>query len=133
MPRSRAASRPLAKRATSRRTAATTPPRTSRARSRPASASSPSLLKHATVSEAEFDGTVEPGTVVTAIIAGDESTFLVGSREIVAEGSDLTVYSPVSPVGAAIVGLKAGDKATYTAPNGKEIAVEVVKVERYEP
>ncbi|MBT2501372.1 transcription elongation factor GreA [Curtobacterium sp. ISL-83] len=91
------------------------------------------LLKHATVSEAVFDGTVEPGTVVTAVIAGDESTFLVGNREIVAEGSDLTVYSPVSPVGAAIVGLRAGDKATYTAPNGKDIAVQVTKVERYEP
>ncbi|WIB27213.1 transcription elongation factor GreA [Curtobacterium sp. MCSS17_015] len=91
------------------------------------------LLKHATVTEAEFDGTVEPGTVVTATIAGDPSTFLVGNREIVAEGSDLTVYSPVSPVGAAIVGLRAGEKTTYTAPNGKEIAVEVTKVERYEP
>ncbi|PZE64818.1 transcription elongation factor GreA [Curtobacterium sp. MCBD17_021] len=91
------------------------------------------LLKHATVTEAEFDGTVEPGTVVTATIAGDPSTFLVGNREIVAEGSDLTVYSPVSPVGAAIVGLRAGEKTMYTAPNGKEIAVEVTKVERYEP
>ncbi|PYY34927.1 transcription elongation factor GreA [Curtobacterium sp. MCJR17_055] len=91
------------------------------------------LLKHATVTEAEFDGTVEPGTVVTATIAGDSSTFLVGNREIVAEGSDLTVYSPVSPVGAAIVGLRAGEATTYTAPNGKEIAVEVTKVERYEP
>jgi transcription elongation factor GreA len=91
------------------------------------------LLKHATVTEAEFDGTVEPGTVVTATIAGDPSTFLVGNREIVAEGSDLTVYSPVSPVGAAIVGLRAGDSTTYTAPNGKEIAVQVTNVERYEP
>src|SRR3954470_2871580 len=91
------------------------------------------LLKHATVGEADFDGTVEPGTVVTAVIAGDESTFLVGNREIVADGSDLTVYSPVSPVGAAIVGLRAGEKATYTAPNGKEIAVEVRRGERYEP
>jgi transcription elongation factor GreA len=91
------------------------------------------LLKHASVTEAEFDGTVEPGTVVTATIAGDPSTFLVGNREIVAEGSDLTVYSPVSPVGAAIVGLRAGDSTTYTAPNGKEIAVQVTNVERYEP
>ena len=91
------------------------------------------LLKHATVGEADFDGTVEPGTVVTAVIAGDESTFLVGNREIVAEGSDLTVYSPVSPVGAAILGLREGEETTYTAPNGKEISVEVTKVERYQP
>ncbi|SOC88585.1 transcription elongation factor GreA [Curtobacterium sp. 314Chir4.1] len=91
------------------------------------------LLKNATVGEADFDGTVEPGTVVTAVIAGDESTFLVGNREIVGEGSDLTVYSPVSPVGAAIVGLRPGAKTTYTAPNGKEITVEVTNVERYVP
>jgi transcription elongation factor GreA len=91
------------------------------------------LLKHSTVSEADFHGEVEAGTVVTATIAGDSSTFLVGNREIVAEGSDLTVYSPVSPVGEAIMGLRAGDKATYTAPNGKEISVEVTAVERYEP
>jgi transcription elongation factor GreA len=91
------------------------------------------LLKRATVGEADFDGTVEPGVLVTATIAGDSSTFLVGSREIVAEGSDLTVYSPSSPVGAAIMGLRAGASTHYSAPNGKEIAVEVTAVERYEP
>ncbi|PZE25389.1 MULTISPECIES: transcription elongation factor GreA [unclassified Curtobacterium] len=91
------------------------------------------LLKHATVGEADFDGTVEPGTVVTATIAGDDSTFLVGNREIVADGADLTVYSPSSPVGASIMGLRAGDATSYTAPNGREIAVTVQKVERYEP
>jgi transcription elongation factor GreA len=91
------------------------------------------LLKSAVVGEAEFHGTVEPGTVVTATIAGDSSTFLVGNREIVADGSDLTVYSPSSPIGGAILGLRAGEKTSYTAPNGKEIAVEVTAVERYEP
>ncbi|WP_066515012.1 transcription elongation factor GreA [Curtobacterium ammoniigenes] len=91
------------------------------------------LLKHATVGEQEFDGTVEPGTVVTATIAGDETTFLVGNREIVADGADLTVYSQSSPIGAAILGLRPGDATHYTAPNGKDIAVSVIKVERYEP
>ena len=37
----------------------------------------------------------------------------------------------VSPLGAAILGLKEGEKTSYTAPNGREIAVEVVKVETY--
>jgi transcription elongation factor GreA len=91
------------------------------------------LLRTSTVGEATDDGTVEPGTVVTATIAGDASTFLVGNREIVAEGSDLQVYSPSSPIGAAIMGLKAGASTTYEAPNGKEITVVVEDVKRYQP
>jgi len=91
------------------------------------------LLKHATVGEASADGVVAPGTVVTATIAGDESTFLLGNREIIAPGSDLSVYSETSPLGQAITGLAVGASTTYTAPNGKDIAVEVLKVETYVP
>lgn len=90
-----------------------------------------SLLKNAKVGDAPTSsGVVEPGTVVTAVIAGGEETFLLGNREIAA-GTDLDVYSEASPLGAAIIGLKEGEKATYTAPNGKEIAVEVLKVGTY--
>ena len=75
--RSPSGSRPRARRATSRRTAATTPRRTSRASRRRASASSPSCCARAQVGEApESSGVVEPGTVITAVIAGDEETFL---------------------------------------------------------
>ena len=89
------------------------------------------LLKHVKVGEApESSGVVETGTVITAIIAGDESVFLLGNREIAA-GTDYTVYSESSPMGAAILGLKAGEKTTFTAPNGKDIAVEIVKVETF--
>jgi len=89
------------------------------------------LLKNATVSEApESTGVVEPGTVVTAIVAGGEEIFLLGNREIAVD-SELDVYSEASPLGAAILGLEEGEKTTYTAPNGREIAVEVVKVETY--
>jgi len=89
------------------------------------------LLKNAKVGEApESNGVVESGTVITAIIAGGEEVFLLGSREIAA-GSELDVYSEQSPLGAAILGLKEGDKTSYTAPNGKEIPVEIVKVETY--
>jgi len=90
------------------------------------------LLRSATVGDAPASsGVVEPGTVVTANIQGDESVFLLGSREIAGD-SDLDVYSERSPLGEAIVGLKVGEKTTYTAPNGREIAVEVLKVETYE-
>ncbi|WP_251450412.1 transcription elongation factor GreA [Microbacterium sp. Marseille-Q6648] len=90
-----------------------------------------SLLKNATVGEApESTGTVEPGTVVTAVIAGGEEVFLLGSREIAAN-SELDVYSEASPLGSAILGLAEGDNTSYTAPNGREISVEIVKVETY--
>lgn len=89
------------------------------------------LLKTAKVGEApESTGVVEPGTVVTAVIAGGEEVFLLGNREIAA-GSELDVYSEASPLGTAILGRKEGEKTSYTAPNGREIAVEIVKVETY--
>lgn len=89
------------------------------------------LLRHATVGEApESHGVVEPGTVITAKILGDPSTFLLGSREIVGD-SDLDVYSEGSPLGTAIIGLKVGESTSYTAPNGKQITVEIVSVENY--
>jgi transcription elongation factor GreA len=90
------------------------------------------LLRTATVSAAPVShGVVEPGTVITATIAGDESVFLIGNREI-AGNSDLSVYSEQSPLGSAILGLKTGESTTYVTPNGREIAVTVTKVETYE-
>ncbi|EAR24518.1 transcription elongation factor [marine actinobacterium PHSC20C1] len=90
------------------------------------------LLRHAVVGDVQdADGLVEPGILVTAKIMGEESVFLLGSREIVADGSDLDVYSEKSPLGLAINGLKVGSSATYTAPNGKDITVEILKVATY--
>ncbi|MFC4241945.1 transcription elongation factor GreA [Gryllotalpicola reticulitermitis] len=90
-----------------------------------------SLLAHSKVGAApESNGIVEPGTLVTAVIAGEEDTFVVGNREI-AKDSDYSVYSEQSPIGSAILGLKIGDKTHYTAPNGKEIAVEVTDVQTW--
>ncbi len=89
------------------------------------------LLKTAKVGEAPASrGIVEPGTVVTALVAGDEEVFLLGRREIAA-GSDLDVYSEASPLGQAIIGLKIGEKTTYEAPNGRAISVEITGVETY--
>lgn len=89
------------------------------------------LLRDATVSEApKSHGVVESGTVITATVAGGEEVFLLGNREIAAD-SDVDVYSEQSPLGSAILGLKIGESTTYAAPNGKEIAVTIVKVETY--
>lgn len=90
------------------------------------------LLRTAVVGEApESHGVVELGTVVTAKIAGDKSRFLLGSREIADDASDIDVYPATSPLGQAILGLKIGDTASYQAPSGKDIAVEILGVETY--
>lgn len=90
------------------------------------------LLRTAKVGEApESHGVVEPGTVVTAQIAGETSRFVLGNREI-AGGSDLSVYSEQSPLGAAILGLHVGDGTSYQAPNGRTIAVQVTGVETWD-
>ena len=78
---------------------------------------------------ASEDGTVGPGMVITAIVAGDEEKFLLGSREI--SSGDLVVYSEKSPLGSAVMGAKIGDTVSYTAPNGKEIKVEIKDAKPY--
>ena len=89
------------------------------------------LLRTAEVGEAPASsGIVESGTVITAIVAGDEERFLIGSREIAGD-SELDVFSEQSPLGAAILGLKVGESTSYTAPNGREIPVEIRKVETW--
>ncbi|WP_454084579.1 transcription elongation factor GreA [Georgenia sp. Marseille-Q6866] len=89
------------------------------------------LLRNAHVGEAPADdGVVESGMVVTAKVAGEQEVFLLGSREA-AQDVDVEVLSERSPLGAAILGKKAGDSVTYTAPNGKDIAVEIVKVKPF--
>lgn len=89
------------------------------------------LLRDAHVGESpEDNGIVEPGMLVVAKIAGDKTTFLLGSREVAGD-SDLDVFSEKSPLGAAIQGHKAGDKLSYTAPNGKDIKVEIISAKPY--
>ena len=91
------------------------------------------LLRTAQVGEAPTSSTVAAGTVVTIQFdddPDDTETFLLGSREIAAT-TDLTVYSPESALGTAIVGAKAGDTVTYTAPSGAEIKVKVLRFEPY--
>jgi transcription elongation factor GreA len=91
------------------------------------------MLKHAIVGEVPASsGVVEPGTVVTAHIHGDEEKFLLGSRELAGD-TDLDVYSEQSPLGQAIMGLKIGESGTFTAPLGAEIAVEILNVETFIP
>ena len=91
------------------------------------------LLRTAEVGEAPDADQVAPGTVVTIYFDDDQSdteTFLLGSREI-ASTTDLTVYSPESALGKAILGAREGQTVTYTAPSGADIKVTVVKFEPF--
>ena len=93
------------------------------------------LLEHAQIGapEAEQDE-VAHGKVVTVRFPAfdEEESFLLGSREEAAHAS-IEVYSPTSPLGAAVLGKRVGDTATYALANGKQMQVEVLRVEPYLP
>ncbi len=80
-------------------------------------------------------GVVDAGSIVTIRFVGDDDTetFLLGSRELVAldDSVDYAVYSPQSPLGGAIIGKAAGDKATYSAPSGSDVTVEILSAEPF--
>jgi transcription elongation factor GreA len=77
------------------------------------------------------DGVVGPGMTVTIRFVKDEDevTFLLASRE--ESGSPIDVYSPRSPLGAAIMGKKVGERATYNLPNGRATTVEILEAVPY--
>ena len=89
------------------------------------------LLDSAEVGEAPKapSGVVAPGTVVTAKVGGETMRFLLGSREVAGDG--IEVYSERSPLGDAINGKHVGDKATFKAPNGNKVDVEIVETEPF--
>ena len=89
------------------------------------------ILASAVVGEArESNGIVEQGTVIKLTMNGSEMEFLLGSAEI-AEGSDIEVYSPDSPIGTAILGTKVGDVVSFFAPNGKEREIKILEVKNF--
>ena len=68
---------------------------------------------------------------VTYKFVGDDDTaeFLLGNKAL--EDGKIDVFSPESPLGAAILGAKVGDQVSYTAPTGKTLKVEVVEAKPY--
>ena len=91
------------------------------------------FLRNAEVGEAQTADKVGPGSVVTIYFDDDQSdteTFLLGSREM-ASTTDLTVYSPESALGTAILGASQGQTVTYTAPSGADIKVTVVEFQPF--
>ncbi|MDQ3469164.1 MAG: transcription elongation factor GreA [Actinomycetota bacterium] len=88
-----------------------------------------SLLEHAEIIEAPEPGVVGPGSIVTLVYDGDDDDaaerYLVGHIE---EHADLDVVSPTAPLGAALLGARAGDTVSFAAPNG-DLRVRVIGVE----
>ena len=90
------------------------------------------LLRTAKVGEApRTEGVVGPGMTITVKFAGDdeEITFLLASRE--ERGAPIDVYSPKSPLGAAINGKRVGEEVSYPLPNGKTLGVEIIDAVPY--
>ncbi|NLW13285.1 MAG: transcription elongation factor GreA [Trueperella sp.] len=87
------------------------------------------LLDHAEVGEATSStDEVAPGLIITATVNHNEKVFMLGSREA-NDWVDVDVYPESAPLGEAIMGKKVGDTTSYTAPNGKEFHVEILKIE----
>ncbi len=92
------------------------------------------LLRNARVGGAPSSTTIAPGTVVTIHFdddADDTEKFLLGSREVAAT-TELTVYSPESALGQAILNHKSGDTVSYTAPSGADIRVTIIDFEPFQ-
>ena len=89
------------------------------------------ILATSVVGEApKSHGLVEQGVIVTVELNGDETEFLLGSAEI-AEGTDITVYSPDSQLGQVIMGKKIGEEASFFNARGREMNVKIVGVRSF--
>ena len=89
------------------------------------------------VGEALATDEAAPGQQITVAYFGDEDdtdTFLLGSREVMGldDSVDINVFSPQSPLGAAVLGKKVGESSSYVAPNGKTIDITIAKVEAFQ-
>ena len=98
------------------------------------------MLANATIGEAGCgDGIVKQELMIHCKLNGKENEFFLGSHEIfegtkyetAMEDGDFSVYSPDSPIGQAILGKKIGEKVSYSAPNGKEISVEITGLKNF--
>jgi transcription elongation factor GreA len=93
------------------------------------------MLENARIGAPEAtEGTVAQGQVVTVRLVefDEEETFLLGSREEAATTS-VSVYSPTSPLGSAVLGQRVGETVEYATPSGKTLHVEILTSQPYTP
>jgi transcription elongation factor GreA len=91
------------------------------------------LLENARIGKPEAtEGVVAQGQVVTVRFPkyDDTERFLLGSREEAATAS-IDVYSPTSPLGAAVLGKLVGETVEYATPKGDAMQVEILSSEPY--
>lgn len=90
------------------------------------------ILRDAVVGEAPpDDGMAEPGMVLTVRFEDEETaTFLLSVREAT-EPDRLEVYSPDSPLGAALCGAREGERRTYSVPSGAAVGVTLLRAVPY--
>src|SRR5690349_20389624 len=72
------------------------------------------MLSHVSTEVSADDHTVSPGKVVTYRYAGDDEdeVFLLGAREV-DDDHEIEVFSPQSPLGAALVGATKGSTVDF--------------------
>lgn len=86
------------------------------------------LLEDVEIVDAATSDAVITGSVVGIRYEGDDDVeqYLIGSIEERREGME--VVSPGSPMGAALMGHKAGEWVEYETPNGAVLKIEIVEV-----
>lgn len=89
------------------------------------------MIENAVIVEAEVGGdSVMAGAIVTIVFDDDDEDdaerYLVGSIE--EQADDVTVVSPGSPMGAALLGAAVGDEVEYEAPTGAVLKVKVLAI-----
>ena len=91
------------------------------------------LLNQAKVGEApKQSGVALPGSVVKVTFQdGESETFLIATRQEGVNEGKLEVFSPVSPLGGALIDAKVGETRSYTVPNGNTVKVTLVSAEPY--
>lgn len=94
------------------------------------------MLRSAHIGEPpEGSKVVAPGMVVTISYDGDPDdtdTFLLGSRELMGvTDAAVEVFSPQSPLGAAVLGRRKGETASYEGPTGAAFEVKVLEFEPF--
>ena len=93
------------------------------------------MLASVTTEPATDDGKVSPGKVVTHRFDGDdEETFLLAARDVADDdGIGVNVFSPESPLGAALLGHSAGETVDFEQPNGRTAKIEIVSATPFIP
>ena len=81
-----------------------------------------SILEDAEVVSPAPDGVVGLGSIVAIVYEGDSDSdaepYLIGHVEEKPDTIEVSVMSPSSPLGSALLGAKEGDMVSYEAPNG---------------